>query len=239
MRSSITSFVRQALPRLFLVVESSCQGIRIRIRKRSETAVFLLALVVLNISVLSSGYLEKLIYVPDQVRVGEWWRLITHPFVHVSWYHFLLDSSAFILLYDGLLAECRSKRFVYVLGGAAGALTVSSLTSSKVGVIGLCGLSGIAHGLMVISGLEMISFGRNRAQIIAGSLSLLIIISKSVYEAVTGKAFLAGIHFGLLGTPIPQCHLGGVVGGAIVFFLYVLVDIVEEGSVSTRKRNIR
>ena len=32
---------------------------------------------------------------------GQWWRLLTHPFVHVSAWHLLLDASIYILF--GLL----------------------------------------------------------------------------------------------------------------------------------------
>jgi membrane associated rhomboid family serine protease len=38
-------------------------------------------------------------YFPGAVQQGEWWRVLTHPFVHVSWYHLRLCVAAFFMAY--------------------------------------------------------------------------------------------------------------------------------------------
>ena len=50
-----------------------------------------------------------------------------------------------------------------------------------------------------------------------GWLCLAIVTGKAAWEAVTGQVFFTWLHFGLLGTPVAVCHLGGVVGGVIAW----------------------
>src|SRR5262245_14663245 len=69
---------------------------------RWDSWVFGLILIVFSVPVLTGAFPEKLVFLPDSVLSGEWWRLVTHPFVHVSWYHLLLDGTAFLLLYASL-----------------------------------------------------------------------------------------------------------------------------------------
>ena len=145
---------------------------------------------------------------PDAVAAGQWWRVLTHPFVHVSWYHLLLDGSAFVLLYRSL----EQRRLSHLVAAGAGSLLASLWYWPTIGQTGLCGLSGMAHGLMAVSALEMI-----RRQDRLGWLCLLLVAGKSIWEAVTGQVFFTWLHFGLMGTPVAVCHLGGVVGGMLVW----------------------
>ena len=55
-----------------------------------------------NFHILTGESSQNLIFQYDQFISGEVYRLFTHPFVHLSWYHFLLDAGAFMLLYTGL-----------------------------------------------------------------------------------------------------------------------------------------
>ena len=71
-------------------------------------------------------------------NVAGGWRLFTHPFVHVTWYHLLLDGSAFIVLYQSLLQPRRISRLALVFSGAAASLLVSLASTGLDG--GLCAL---------------------------------------------------------------------------------------------------
>jgi rhomboid family GlyGly-CTERM serine protease len=106
-------------------------------------------------SVLFGSPSGTMMFRSDAVAAGEWWRLLTHPFVHVTWYHLLLDASAFFLLYHGLLERKISRRLLFVVAGAVGSLGLSWLAAPAITTQGLCGLSGIAHGLMAVSAVEM------------------------------------------------------------------------------------
>jgi rhomboid family GlyGly-CTERM serine protease len=172
-----------------------------------ELLTFSVLLAVCNLPALRA----QLSFSPSAVAAGQWWRVITHPFVHVSWYHLLLDGSAFLLLYQSL----RGPRVAYVTAAGAGSLLASLWFWPAIGTTGLCGLSGIAHGLMAVSALEMIHQGERRV----GWTCLALVAGKSIWEAATGQVVFSFLHFGLMGTPVAVCHLGGVVGGAAAFTL--------------------
>jgi hypothetical protein len=121
-----------------------------------ELAFFAVALALINLPLLSGGFRESMIFLPPCVAMGEWWRVVAHPFVHLTWYHLLLDAGAFLLLYSGLAEPKPAKRIGYVVVCALGSLLASTLVSPLVYDRGLCGLSGTAHGLMAISALESI-----------------------------------------------------------------------------------
>jgi rhomboid family GlyGly-CTERM serine protease len=159
-----------------------------------------------------------MIFLPDVVKAGQWWRLLAHPFVHLSWYHLLLDAGAFLLLYGGLQEASRFRRLLSVVASAGGSLGLSLLTSPVILNQGLCGLSGIAHGLMAFSGLESLtSPTAARSSRITGLLSFGIISIKSLLEVLQGRVFFEFLHFGMMGVPVPACHAGGVLFGTLAF----------------------
>src|SRR5436309_13300085 len=57
---------------------------------------FLVILILFNLPVLADSFFHSLTFQSDAVRNGQWWRLFTHPFVHLIWYHLLLDGTAFV-----------------------------------------------------------------------------------------------------------------------------------------------
>jgi hypothetical protein len=84
--------------------------------------------------------------------------------------------------------------------------------------IGLCGLSGVGHGMLAALCLETL-WGPvdGRGLRTAAALTLVGVAFKSAVEAVTGGVVLAGLHLGSVGTPIAACHAGGVLGTLAVF----------------------
>src|SRR5207244_6494771 len=69
------------------------------IPQRPELVLFVVVVAVLNAPLLAGSCSNPLIFATAAVRAGEWWRLFTHPFVHVSCYHLIWDASAFFMLY--------------------------------------------------------------------------------------------------------------------------------------------
>ncbi|MEW6486912.1 MAG: rhombosortase [Thermodesulfobacteriota bacterium] len=159
---------------------------------------------------------EALVFLPVRVAEGQWWRLLTHPFAHVSWYHLLLDGAGFLLLYAGLREPGRAGRLVYVLGAWAGSMLLPLALSPDLYAVGLCGLSGTAHGLLAVSGAEGLA-SRDTGDRRTGALCLGLVVAKSAWELAAGRAFLSALHFGLMGVPVVACHLGGVLGGLGAF----------------------
>jgi membrane associated rhomboid family serine protease len=75
-----------------------------------ELGTMVLILLLLNGSLLHGECNARLIFLPAAVRNGEWWRVLTHPFIHVTWFHLLLDATAFFLLYQELQEQVWPKR---------------------------------------------------------------------------------------------------------------------------------
>ena len=189
-------------------------------RLEADTLLFAVAVCILNAPLLFDGNALDFVFTTGPVLRGQWWRILTHPFVHVSWYHLILDGSAFFLLYRqlgnlpipvrlGLFASC-------LAGSIAGALVATGGSVAQ----GLCGLSGIAHGLMAYIALRNCS--RLPQERLSGATTLLFLLIKSICEWFTGIPFLNFLHFGNIGDPILAAHLGGVVAAG-VFYLTALV----------------
>lgn len=187
--------------------------------RRPELLLFILLMALCNVPVLLGASCARLMFEPEAVRGGEWWRLLTHPFVHVTWYHLLLDGTAFVTLYYSLLEPALFRRLAYLFAAAAGSLLFSwaGAISSK----GLCGLSGIAHGLMAVSALELVAHhppGSPERRV--GLAAFIFVAGKAAFEALTGRMFFAFLDFGLLGAPVAVSHAGGIIGGLLAMLLF-------------------
>ena len=179
-----------------------------------ETIGFIALLLAANFMLLFGHACGALAFMPGRFLAGEWWRALTFPFVHVSGYHLLLDAGAFLYLYHGLQETSAKRRLLLVAACAAGTLGASWISSPLTG--GLCGLSGIAHGLMAVSSLEIMR-SSDRTLRNAGIICFITIISKSIYEACTGAVAFEFLHIGAIGEPVAVCHAGGVLGGLIAY----------------------
>jgi rhomboid family GlyGly-CTERM serine protease len=183
------------------------------LRQRPEIICFVVLIAIFNVPVLFGTVWSSMLFQPEAVHAGEWWRLVTHPFVHLTWYHLLLDGTAFLSLYCSLVERKVSVRLAYVVATAAGSLVASWIAAPAISTSGLCGLSGIAHGLMAISAIEMLAGEKTERKI--GWISLILVAGKAGFEAITGRMFFGFLDFGLLGSPVAVSHAGGIIGGLI------------------------
>lgn len=185
--------------------------------RRWEMLGFAVLVVIFSGSVLFGSPLGTMMFCADAIAAGEWWRLVTHPFVHLTWYHLLLDASAFFLLYHGLLENKLSRRLLYVVAGAAGSLGLSWLAAPAITTQGLCGLSGIAHGLMAVSAVEMMrANARSTIEWRIGVITFAIVVGKAAWEAISGHVLFEFLYFNMVGNPITISHAGGIVGALLV-----------------------
>jgi rhomboid family GlyGly-CTERM serine protease len=188
--------------------------------KLLEFLVFAALLIVFNFPLLYGSFFDSMIFLPESVIRGEWWRIFSHPFVHLSWYHFLLDAGAFLLLYNGIEEQNPLRRILYVAACGMGSLTLSTAVAPAIHTQGLCGLSGTAHGLMAISALEtMRSSTSDKKLFRVGVITFAVVVIKSIVEVLTGQVLFAFLHFGMVGSPIAVCHAGGVLSGIIAFLV--------------------
>lgn len=174
-------------------------------------------LIIANASLIRGGPNVDLVLLPSKVLAGQWRSLFTHAFVHVSWLHFFFDGTAFLLLYGSLEESRPCLRLLYLVATGVGSLGFSLLFAPQIWSVGLCGLSGIDHGLMAVLGIEMA--GKNDAATKnIGRVVFVAVFLKALIEVLTGAPMLEFLHFGQMGVPIVVCHLGGVVGGATAAF---------------------
>jgi rhomboid family GlyGly-CTERM serine protease len=180
-----------------------------------DVLAFISLIILTNTHLFTGNAINFFVFYPSALSSGQWWRIITHPFVHLTWYHFLLDAGAFFILYRELFSNRISKRIFYVLTCGSISLITAIITSPEIETLGLSGLSGIAHGLMAISALEMM---QRKKDYRFGLTCLMIVVSKSIYEVINGDVLFSFLHFGMCGTPIAACHAGGVLGGIFAYY---------------------
>ena len=209
-----------------------------------ELCGLVIILLLLNLPLFSGSCAVEMIFLPARVAAGEWWRVFTYAFVHVSWYHLLLDGAAFLILYQGLVGRRAYGRMGCVLACGAGSLLASVWSAPIIQTQGLCGLSGIAHGLMAISALDLMKAPADKTLQRAGAATFIIVVAKSIVEAATGRIVFEGLHLGKLGTPVAVCHAGGVLGGLVFYFTSVLACnfrrlLAAERAIRTRMCSIR
>lgn len=198
-------------------MKTSTQTISAAIGRRTGewTEAWILGALAAVLSLLaSSGSAGALVLSPAAWQAGEWWRWVTHPFVHVSFYHMLLDAGAFLSLYGMLTGWSAMRRLSAVAVCVAGSALAAAM-NAEFARYGLCGLSGAGHGLMALIGLHWWREGGDRVMRRMGVATLFAVAAKSAWEACTGHVLFEFLHFGSVGTPIAVCHLGGVVAGVI------------------------
>src|SRR6476619_4578455 len=122
-----------------------------KLSHRIELAILADLLLGLNWTLLHGVCNSRLLFMPEPATHGEWWRWFTHPFVHVTWLHLLLDGAAFLLLYRDLQEQPWMQRFLFCIGSGIGSLLVCFCADAMFSIKGLCGISAIAHGLMAVS----------------------------------------------------------------------------------------
>ena len=190
-----------------------------RILWRIELVAIVLIIALLNLPLLAGTFSTEFIFHPGAVEAGEWWRVFTHPFVHVSRYHLTLDAAAFFLAYVELRQRPFRRRLLLILAAGGGSLLAALLFSTAVQTLGLCGLSGIAHGLTAVVSLDILRRETDRLVRWGAIACFIIVVGKCLVEAITGHVVFESWHLGSLGTPIAVCHAGGVLG-ALAAWLY-------------------
>lgn len=200
------------------VLPANLPASRVLLPRKPELWIFVAFIALVNTPMLPRSFSDSLILLPAAVRNGEWWRVFTHPFVHVTWYHLLLDGAAFLSLYGGLVEASMWRRLGFVSAAGAGSALISCLAAPAVSTNGLCGLSGIAHGLMAVSALEMIANKHPQTRRL-GWWCFALVIGKAAIEALSGRMFFTFLHFGLMGEPIAVSHAGGIIGALAATFL--------------------
>jgi rhomboid family GlyGly-CTERM serine protease len=183
---------------------------------------FIIILILLNSQLFQNKFNTSFLFYPSKIIQGQLWRLLTHPFVHVSFYHLVLDAGAFFLLYMSLEGRNIFKKILFILFCLSGSIISVLLFSQQINTYGYCGLSGIGHGLMLIVTFEMI---KNKKNPTFNIINLILLILKIIYEGVTRKIFFEFMYMNMCGHPFAMAHIGGVAGGIVA---YLLINIIKK-----------
>jgi rhomboid family GlyGly-CTERM serine protease len=143
---------------------------------------------------------------------GEYWRLWTGHFVHLSWSHLLLNGLGLMLLqqiFGGQLAPFRWVAAVIVIAPLMGVWWQTQIFSAWLPVERfdyVVGMSGLLHGLFVYAAI--LSWSHDK---VLASIVLLVIAGKVLSELLLGAS---AITSGIVGLPVAvEMHLYGVLGG--------------------------
>ena len=127
------------------------------------------------------GAVEQFGLSRDGVVAGEYWRIFSNHFVHVSWLHLALNLTALVFLVVLFAAELRPSAWLWLGPLLLVLLTAALLTLAPPRIY--IGLSGLLHALF--AACACLAWRRDR--VLAGSV-LVLLIGKVVVEQVRGPA---------------------------------------------------
>jgi len=160
------------------------------------------------------------LHVPS-ILEGEIWRIFSHPFAHLSFYHLTTDILVFLVLFREL--KCNAKAPIYLLILVCWVVSSFSamISLSVYGISTFGGLSGINYGLLMYFCIYQGLMHENRkVQIIFFLISLLLILSQLLGGFFQVQC-LQNVHYGYVGSPILESHAGGILAGLIFIFLQI------------------
>jgi membrane associated rhomboid family serine protease len=183
-------------------------------------------LLLINYPLFFGGNTTRWAFYPALVKQGEWWRVLTGLFAHITWYHLLLDGLPFFLVYLSLDEKRIFCRLFYVIAAGAGSLLAGIWFSPLVSEVGLRGLSGVTYGITALGALEMVfRENKDKTDQIIGAALFLFMLLMVVSEIITGKFLFSFLLFGMVGTPILVCHAGGIAGSVTAYALVKAVNL--------------
>lgn len=142
--------------------------------------------------------------VKDMVRAGEWWRLLTAPFLHASYWHIAMNA---LVLYSlGRIVEIAANKayllVVFAISALSGSLFSLVLLPDKTSV-------GASGGILGLLGF-LVVFGYTHKRMFP-TLYLKSLLINVVYIALIGVIGLGFID--------NAAHLGGILAGAFLGFI--------------------
>ena len=134
---------------------------------------------------------------------SEWWRIITHAFLHLGALHLVFNCYALFVLGPLLEALWGSPRLLllYFVAAITGGCVI--IWTGHAGV----GASGAISGLLTSLGIWVLLNRDHLPPMLASSLTRMVMINLAILVFIS---FGEGVSW--------ECHLGGAVGGALASF---------------------
>jgi len=172
------------------------------------TAIVAALAVVATAGAFWSPSLRDALVADQRIFDGQWWRLVTGPFVHATPGHLVRDLALVAIAgvaYEGPLASHKLPLFAGgVILPALGVLVARDAAW-------YCGLSGLSHALLAAALSYEVVRRRDAARAVVLALCA-IAAAKPIYELATGApAFAMSLGDGVV--QVPLAHVVGVLVG--------------------------
>ena len=178
------------------------------IEKSALLAIIFVTVVIIIFGILGEVATNFLRYEHDLLRSGEWWRLFSGHFIHLSWAHISLNLAGFWLI--AFLYGQKIKPIYLLTTILLIALGISiGLLIFNPEVDWYVGLSGVLHGLIIIGALKNLS---NEPW--PSTFVLMGISSKIIWEQLYAEGSMMKHIIG--GNVIYDAHFYGAIAGTII-----------------------
>ena len=166
-----------------------------------------MGLICLLIAAMTDGGMAALKYDRLKIEEGEYWRLLTGHFTHLSVAHLNLNLFGLFLVW--LLVGRYYSSLQWLLVILFCLLTASAgFWFIDPNILWYVGLSGILHGFLLAGAMQGC-----RVLPVENAIIFAIVIGKLVYEQVAGP--VPGAESGSGGSVVVNAHLFGSVGGIL------------------------
>lgn len=170
----------------------------------------------LALQLFGGAAIHLLRYDRAALAAGEWWRLLTAHFVHLTFRHAALDLAGLVLLWALFARDLSPARWAIVLLTAALAIDCG-LWFLDPGVVWYLGISGVLHGALAAGAFVRLRRGEVEGWLLAG-----LLLAKLVYEQIHGAMPFSGDM-----RVIVDAHLYGTLGGLAAAILLDLIRLAE------------
>lgn len=167
-----------------------------------------LVLAAVVVALQAAGARGALEYRRAAVLHGQVWRLLTGNLVHLGWAHLARDTAGLFLVWALLEPTMQERAWLWVMLASALAVGLGLLAFSP-GIAWYVGLSGVLFGLFCAGALC-----EARERPAYGGALLLGMAALLAWTLHAGA--LPGETLGLGGAVVPQAHLYGALGGAVL-----------------------
>ena len=155
-------------------------------------------------------------YHREDIFSGQWWRLISGHFVHVTWMHLVFNVAGLVVIWL-IFRDILTQRMWWML-------TFGSIVGIDIGLLlfqpeikWYMGLSGVLHGYFAGGSIQKIRLRGTR-----GLPYLILLIFKLLWEyfdgPLPGSADLSGARV------ITEAHLYGAIGGSTVMLCLLVTS---------------
>ena len=168
-----------------------------------------LSLVVAAFGDAGRGFLK---YDRAAIEAGEFWRLLTGHFAHLSNSHTLLNLAGLVVSWLLVGRNYSSAQWLVVLLVSLGTIS-AGFWFIDTGLLWYVGLSGVLHGLMIAGAVGGLKTLPTESVVIC-----VLVASKLIYEQLLGP--LPGSESTSGGSVVVNAHLYGTIGGLIAAAIF-------------------